>query len=85
MTNELLTERIIDGVITQRRFAYVGRTGDFGLLLAVDRADARESLGLNYRIRETWITPADQYIQRHNIDRRWELVESAFTSESPTD
>jgi len=64
-----------------RRFAYLHKKDHdrFGLLEASDSKNARQHLGSQFHIRQTWLTSEEE----HNTDcreRKWEIVASIFLS-----
>lgn len=74
------SERCIGGNWQRRMFAYLHKLDHtkFGLLEAVDSADARRHLGRAYHVRATWLTLEECGDQMLNRDRKWEIVSSIF-------
>lgn len=73
--------KIIAGNLMFRRFAYLHKKDHdrFGLLEASDSKNARQHLGSQFHIRQTWLTTNEE----HNTDcreRKWEIVASIFLS-----
>lgn len=65
-----------------RRFAYLHKKDHsrFGLLEATDSRNAREYLGRQFHIRQTWLTTEEESIIDFNRERKWEIVSSIFAS-----
>ena len=73
--------RVICGNMQHRRFAYIHKvfSNRFGLLLASDMKNAREHLGRDFFIKETWLSSDEEEDIGTNRDRRMEIVASVFS------
>ncbi len=73
--------RVICGNWQHRRFAYRHKKDGsrIGLLLASDMKNAREHLGTDFFIKETWLSSDEEQDIGTNRDRRIEIVASVFS------
>jgi hypothetical protein len=73
--------RVICGNWQHRRFAYRHKkdASRIGLLLASDIKNAREHLGRDFFIKETWLSSDEEQDIGTNRDRRIEIVASVFS------
>lgn len=60
--------RIIDGVLMEKRFAYLSKTNPdrFGILMALDYQNAKDHLGGNFWIKTMWINSDQDWKQRYD-------------------
>ena len=73
--------RVICGNFQHRRFAYIHKKDGsrIGLLCASDMKNAREHLGRDFFIKETWLSDDEEQDIGTNRERRIEIVASVFS------
>jgi hypothetical protein len=73
--------RAICGNLQHRRFAYIHKKDGsrIGLLLASDIKNAREHLGRDFFIKETWLSSDEEQDIGTNRERRIEIIASVFS------